>query len=413
LRDSKVRVAVVADFAEEGWPSMDLVADSLFDRLRAEQAGEITPSLIRPLFRRRFSRGSGEHEGRGPTKFNLDRLLNRFIDYPRHLQRLRDNFDVFHITDHSYAHLAHYLAKGRVIVTCHDLDAFRVALEPTAKAGSRNEAATVPRGRWLVAGPLRLMAARQLRGLQSAAIVGCDSNATRDELLQHRLVAADRTVTIHNGAAEGFSQQPDPEADLEAARMLGPIGGNTLEILHVGSTIPRKRIDVLLQVFAAIREANPGARLVRVGGPFTIDQANLARELNVEDAIVVLPFVTTKALAAIYRRAVVVLITSEREGFGLPLIEAMACGAPVLASDLAVFREVGGEASQFAPVCDVPAFAAVAQRLIRERIDDPASWNRRRTDALAHAATFTWSEYARRYTELYRRVAAEAVQSST
>src|SRR5580698_9222090 len=154
---------------------MDLVADSLFDRIRAEQVGDITPSLIRPLFRRRFSRSGGEHEGRGPTKFNLDRLLNRFIDYPRHLQRVRNNFDVFHITDHSYAHLVHYVAKGRAIVTCHDLDAFRVALEPSAKTGSVNEAATVPRGRWLVAAPLRLMAARQLRGLQSAAIVGCDS----------------------------------------------------------------------------------------------------------------------------------------------------------------------------------------------------------------------------------------------
>jgi glycosyltransferase involved in cell wall biosynthesis len=406
-------VAVVADFAEEGWPSMDLVADSLFDRIRAEQADDITPSLIRPLFRRRFSRGGDEHEGRGATKFNLDRLLNRFIDYPRHLQRLRGNFDVFHITDHSYAHLAHYVAKGRVIVTCHDLDAFRVALEPRAKAGSANEAATVPRGRWLVAGPLRLMAARQLRGLQSATMVGCDSDATRDELLQLRLVAADRTVTIHNGVAEGFSPQPDPEADREAALMLGPIGANEIEILHVGSTIPRKRIDVLLRVFAAIREGNPSARLVRVGGPFTVDQVNLARDLNLEDATVVLPFVTSKLLAAVYRRAALVLVTSEREGFGLPLIEAMACGAPVLVSDLAVLREVGGTALQFAAVGDVPEFAVIAQHLLRERIDDPASWKRRRTDALAQAATFTWSEYARRYAELYRQVAAEAAQSST
>jgi len=408
-------VAVVADFAEERWPSMDLVADSLFDRLCDEEANKISAVLVRPRFKWRFSRAVRDDECNGPSgsSFNLDRLLNRFIDYPGHLQRLRDNFDVFHITDHSYAHLVHYVAKGRAIVTCHDLDAFRVALEPRAKAGPVNEAATVPRGRWLVGPPLRLIAARQLRGLQCAAIVGCDSDATRDELLQHRLVAADRTVTVHNGVAEGFSPQPDPEADLEAVRRLGPIGANTLEILHVGSTIPRKRIDVLLRVFAAIREANPSARLVRAGGPFTTDQANLARELNVEDAIVILPFVTTKLLAAIYRRAALVLVTSEREGFGLPLIEAMACGAPVLASDLAVLREVGGATSRFAPVGDVPEFAAIAQSLIRERIDDPASWNRRRTDALAHAATFTWSEYARRYAELYRQVAAEAAQSST
>jgi glycosyltransferase involved in cell wall biosynthesis len=392
---------------------MDLVADSLFDRLRAEQAADVTPSLIRPLFRRRFSRDGEEHDGRGPTKFNLDRLLNRFLDYPRLLRRLRGNFDVFHITDHSYAHLAHYVAKGRVIVTCHDLDAFRVALEPRAEPRAVNEAAISPRGRWLVAAPLKLIAARQLRGLQSAAMIGCDSEATREELLQHRLVAADRAVTIHNGVAAVFSPQPDLEADHEAARMLGPIGPETFEILHVGSTIPRKRIDVLLGVFAAIRKANPNARLVRVGGPFTNDQVDLARDLNVEDATVVLPFVTSKVLAAIYRRAALVLVTSEREGFGLPLVEAMACGAPVVASDLAVLREVGGAASKFAPVGDVPAFSAIAQNLIRERIDDPASWTRRHANALERATNFSWSEYARRYAELYRQVAAEAAQSST
>jgi glycosyltransferase involved in cell wall biosynthesis len=392
---------------------MDLVADSLFDRLRAEQAGDITPSLIRPLFRRRFSHGGAAHKGNGPTKFNLDRLLNRFLDYPRLLRRMRGNFDIFHITDHSYAHLAHYVAKSRVIVTCHDLDAFRVALEPSAEPRAVNELANVSPGRWLVAGPLKLIATRQLRGLRSAAVVGCDSDATRDELLQYRLFVADRTVTIHNGVTADFSPQPDPEADREAARMLGPIGANAPEILHVGSTIPRKRIDVLLRVFAAIREGNPSARLVRVGGPFTVDQVILARDLNVEDASVVLPFVTAKLLAAVYRRAALVLVTSEREGFGLPLIEAMACGAPVLASDLAVLREVGGVASQFAPVGDVPGFAAIAQRLIRQRIDDPASWTRRRAAALARAATFSWSAYARRYAALYRRVAAEAAQSFT
>jgi glycosyltransferase involved in cell wall biosynthesis len=407
-----VRVAVVADFAEERWPSMDLVADSLFDRLRVEQAGHITPSLVRPPFRRRFSRDGGDHDGRGPTKFNLDRLLNRFVDYPRLLRRLRRNFDVFHITDHSYAHLAHYVAKGRVIVTCHDLDAFRVALESSAEPHAVNEAAISPRGRWLVAAPLKLMAARQLRGLQSAAMVGCDSDATRDELLQHRLIAADRAVTIHNGVAAVFSPQPDPAADCEAERMLGPIGANTLEILHVGSTIPRKRIDLLLRVFAAIREANPSARLVRVGGPFTNDQVDLARDLHVEDAAVMLPFVTSQVLAAVYRRAALVLVTSEREGFGLPLVEAMACGAPVLASDLAVLREVGGAASQFAPVGDVPAFSAIAQSLIRERTDDSAGWTRRGAAALERAAGFSWSEYARRYAELYRQIAAEAAQSS-
>ena len=399
----KLRVAVVADFAEEGWPSMDLVAGELFDRLRTEHADQVSPTLVRPPFWRRFSRAgdapahaNGEPGSPSQTRFNADRLLNRLVDYPRHLKRLRDDFDIFHITDHSYAHLVRSVPSSRAIVTCHDLDAFRIVLESAAES----------RPGKLIAMPLKLMAARQLSGLRRAAMVACDSLATREELSQHRLVEAGRTVTIHNGVADIFSPHTDSDADREAACMLGPARTGQLEILHVGSTIPRKRIDVLLRTFAAIRAAHPVARLVRVGGPFTLAQMKLARDLNVETAVAVLPFVERAVLAAIYRRAALVLITSEGEGFGLPLVEAMACGAPVIASDLAVLREVGGDNVQFAAVGDVPAWTEIALRLIRDRSGDPATCDARRTVALKHAATFSWSEYARRYVELYWQIAA-------
>ena len=397
-------MAVVADFAEEGWPSMDRVADELFDRLRTEQSSQVYPVLVRPPFKRRFSRAVGADDGvrLSRASFNADRLLNRFVDYPRHLRSLRGNFDIFHITDHSYAHLVRHVAAARAIVTCHDLDAFRIVLESK----------TVPRAKRLIARTLKIMAARGLRGLQSAAMVACDSLATRNELLRHLVIAADRTVTIPNGVAAVFSPHADPQADCEAARMLGAIRADRLEILHVGSTIPRKRIDVLLRTFAAIRAAHPAARLVRVSGPFTAEQVKLARELNVESATVVLPFVTSAVLAAIYRRAALVLITSEREGFGLPLIEAIACGAPVIASDLEVLREVGGDGVEFAAVGDVPAWISIALRLIRERTDNPARYDARRANALKHSASFSWSEYARRYAELYRQVADHGARAS-
>jgi glycosyltransferase involved in cell wall biosynthesis len=389
-----LRVAIVADFAEEGWPSMDLVADSLFDRLRLEHSDVVDAVLIRPHFKRRFSRtvsATKERDSFAKAAFNADRLLNRFIDYPRLLKRARDDFDIFHITDHSYAHLVIYIGARRAIVTCHDLDAFRSIIEPPLTARARL---------------IKLMAARELRGLQGAALVACDSDATRDELLHHRLVTPDLTVTIPNGVAPIFSAQPDPRADGEAERMLGPVRVDAPELLHVGSTISRKRIDVLLRIFAGIRETCPPARLLRVSGPFTADQGALARELGVEGATTVLPFVEPAILAAIYRRAALVLITSDHEGFGLPLIEAMACGAPVMASDLAVLREVGGNAAEFIPVGDVPAWVSTALRLIDERANDPARWTARRSDGFRRAAKFSWSEYARRYVELYRQVAS-------
>lgn len=372
---------------------MDLVADALFDRLRTEHFEGVDAVLMRPPFKRRFARRANTRKRNGLSRvmFNADRLLNRFIDYPRLLKRARHDFDVFHIIDHSYAHLVHQVEARRAIVTCHDLDAFRPVIEPSGTV-------------W---GPLlKAMSARELDGLQRAAMVPCDSDATRNELLRHRLVAADRMVTIPNGVAPYFRAQPDLQADRKAEILLGPIRADTLEILHVGSTISRKRIDVLLRVFAGIRKTYEAARLVRVSGSFTAEQAKLARELRVEEATTVLPFVEPAILAAIYRRAAIVLITSAQEGFGLPLIEAMACGAPVLASDLAVLREVGGEAVEYVAVGDVAAWISVVLRMLRERRYDHARWNARRSDGFKRAEKFSWSEYAWRYAGLYRQVAS-------
>lgn len=372
---------------------MDLVADALFDRLRTEQADEIDAVLVRPPFKRRFSRSASAAAGSRASKarFNADRLLNRFIDYPRRLRRVRNDFDVLHIIDHSYAQLASHAGTRPAIVTCHDLDALRPLIEPSATLRS---------------GFFRLMATRQLRGLRDAAMVACVSNATRDELLRNGLLAPGRIVTIPNGVAAIFAPQTDPQADQAAEILLGRSSAGRPEILHVGSTIARKRIDILLRVFAGIRETCRTARLVRVSGPFTSHQANLAHELGIDDAATVLPFVEAAVLAAIYRRAALVLITSEHEGFGLPLIEALACGTPVIASDLTVLREVGGGAAEFAAVGDVRGWISMARRLLEERTNDPARFSARRSERINHAAKYSWSAHARRYAELYRQVAS-------
>ncbi|MBF6559885.1 MAG: glycosyltransferase family 4 protein [Candidatus Binataceae bacterium] len=389
MAQTKLRVAVIADLVEEGWPSMDLVAEMLCDRLAVEHREELAATLVRPPMVRRFTRFAPQRGGRAAVKlrFNADRLFNRFVDYPRYLRTARPRFDVFHVTDHSYAHLVRDAVASRTVVTCHDLEAFQALLEP----------AIAPRAK-----PFRLMTARILEGFKAAAAIGCDSGVTRDEVLRYRLAAPERVATIPNGVSATFSPAPDALADRAAAELLGPAHAGAIEILHVGSTIARKRIDVLIRVFAAIREHRPAARLVRVGGPFTPAQDDLMRHLRVEDAVAVMPFVDRATLAAIYRRAAIVMVTSELEGFGLPVIEALACGAPVLASDLAVLREVGGGAARYAPVADVPKWTAAAIEIMRARDAAPAGMTARIGAALAQAAQFSWSEYARRYVAIYR-----------
>ncbi|HEX4209189.1 MAG TPA: glycosyltransferase, partial [Candidatus Binataceae bacterium] len=339
----RLKVAILCDLAEENWPSMDLVAKVLLEKLQANHRSQIEAVRIRPVFHRRFTRANAMRSS--ALMFNADRVLNRFIDYPRALKYCRNQFDVFHLTDHSYSHLLHYLPRSRTVVTCHDLDAFRCILEPGLDQRSL---------------PFRIMTRRIVDGLRQAAIVACVSEATRQQLLRFQLAAAERTTTILNGVDAIFTPDADPPADCDAARLLGPRRPEAVEILHVGSTIPRKRIDILLRVFAGIRESVPAARLIRVSGPFTPNQSALLHRLGLEQSTTIVPFIPTRTLAALYRRATLVVVTSDAEGFGLPIVEAMACGATVIASDLPALREIGSGAALFATVGDVDAMIGLA-----------------------------------------------------
>lgn len=372
-------VGVVADYAEEGWPSMDLAAELLVDGLRAHTPH--APTLLRPAMPRPFGRWTG-----GPGH-NADRVLGRHLAYPRWLRARAGDFALFHVADHSYAHLVDVLPPGRAVVTCHDLDAFRSLLEP----------ARDPRPWWF-----RRMMGRVLGGLRRAAHVVCDSDAVHAELLSHGLLPPDRVTTVPLPAHPDFAPAPDPAADAEAARLLGPARADAVDLLHVGSTVDRKRIPLLLDAFAAVRADVP-ARLVRVGGPLTAAQRRRAEAHGIAQSILELPFLDRRTLAAVYRRAALVVNPSEREGFGLPLVEAMACGASVLASDLTVLREVGGTAVRYVSSGDADEWAeAIRDELAR--LASPASREAARRMALDRAQRFTLAEYARGIASVYDRV---------
>ncbi len=377
-----LRVAVICDFLEEGWPSMDLTGNMLYRSLTEMFHGEIRASQLRPEFHQRLTRMAMIPRA---LARNVDRLANRFLDYPGWLRKRTGDYDLFHLVDHSYSQLVHELPAGRTIVTCHDLDTFRCLLEPSEEQ----------RPPWF-----RAMARRILNGFQRAAHVICNSAATRDQLLHYRLFRPDQLTVIHVGLSPAFTPLSNPEADAEATRLLGPASANEIGLLSVGSTIPRKRIDILLRVFAAIRRDLPYARLIRVGGAFTDAQLKLARDLGVAQYVEVLPFVDGDVLASIYRRSALLLQPSESEGFGMPLTEALACGCPVLASDIGSLREVGGSACRYCPVGDVEAWKGTAKQMLRE-YSDPQVLELWRQQAREHAARYSWEENARRTLEIY------------
>lgn len=382
---TRLRVALLADYLEEGWPSMDLVAEMLLDRLTREHASTIDVTMIRPPLRRRLSRVSNR-----TLAFGVDRVAARHWDYPRFAGALKTDFDLFHVVDHSYAQLVHELPADRTVVTCHDLDTFRSVLEPERE---RRSAA------------FRAMTRRILSGLRKAGHVVCDTEATRALLIAKASFTEAKTSVVHNGLHPSFTPVHEAAADCEAARLLGPRRTHT-DILHVGSAIARKRIDVLIRIAA---ELGQGVRLVRVGGAFTADQGALARDLGV--AVVVLPFVDRSTLAAVYRRSALLVMPSEREGFGLPLLESLACGTPVVASDIPALREVGGDAVTYCAVGEIEAWTTAIGALLEERERRPDEWTARQDRGTRRAHAFSWSTYAREIAALYDRVATGTADS--
>jgi len=382
----RARVAVICDFLEEHWPSMDLAGDMLCRYLAENGGAGFVPAQMRPSLHRRFSRLPFL-----PRRLarNADLLINRFGDYPLWLRGKRRDYDLFHLVDHSYGQLIHGLPPRRTVVTCHDLDTFRCLLEPE---------------REMRPGWFRAMTRRILGGFRQAAHVIAVSEATRSDLLRHGLFPPERISVVHNGVHPSCSALPDLKADAEAARLLPGDRPGAVSLLNVGSTLPRKRLDWLLRVFAAVRQQIPEARLVRVGGGFTKMQLQLASKLGVERSIVILPFLDRNILAAVYRRAAVLLHTAEAEGFGLPILESMACGCPVVASDVAVLREVGAAAATYCRLDNLDDWKATVTGLVRERTQDPRAWELRRQRGVAQSARFTWAENARQTAAVYRKI---------
>ena len=172
-----LRVGIVCDYLEERWPSMDLIGDMLMQTLPGVSGGRVEAVQLRPRMNQRWSKLP--LIGQSARMHLADRLTGRLWDYPRWLApRVRD-FDVFHVVDHSYAHVMRVLPAERTVVTCNDVDAITAALPATSAIG-----------------PEGLLAKSVLDGVSRAAHVACISEATRTELLASGRVDA-RTHERH------------------------------------------------------------------------------------------------------------------------------------------------------------------------------------------------------------------------
>ncbi len=190
-----------------------------------------------------------------------------------------------------------------------------------------------------------------------------------------------------------FHQAPDP-ARIEQARMR-----HGSFFLGVGVLAPQKNVARMIEAFA--RADNGATRLVLAGRPAG-DYAErvlrpLARQLGVAERVVFAGAVDDETLRALYHAAVALVYPSLGEGFGLPIVEAMACGCPVVTSNISSMPDVAGDAALLVDPRDVAALATALAR-VRDDSGPRADLMRRGHD---RAALFTWDAVARRTLDLY------------
>ncbi len=200
-----------------------------------------------------------------------------------------------------------------------------------------------------------------------------------------------------------FRQPPDPALVAEARRRYGPF------LLSVGVLAPQKNLERVLRAVARVSHADGGAtRLVLAGRPAGGYADTVLRPLAAslglaERVMFVEP--TDDELRALYHAAVALVFPSLVEGFGLPIVEAMACGCPVVTSTISSMPEVAGDAALLVDPRDAEALAAALSRLLT----DPALRSELRERGLTRSARFTWDAAARHTLRVYDEAAHASV----
>jgi glycosyltransferase involved in cell wall biosynthesis len=178
-----------------------------------------------------------------------------------------------------------------------------------------------------------------------------------------------------------------------------------LRLLHVGSNAFYKNVEAIIQAIPLLRRRlDDRVTFIKVGERFTPAQRELIEKLAVSDAVKHLGWVPDDELPSVYAAADVLLMPSLLEGFGLPVLEAMAASTPVVASNRGSLPEVVGDAALLVGPEDVEAFADAVVRLFTDTL--------LRTELISRgfqrAQQFTWDRAARAILDVYRSVDAEA-----
>jgi glycosyltransferase involved in cell wall biosynthesis len=234
-----------------------------------------------------------------------------------------------------------------------------------------------------------------------ASIVSTVSHHSRRDMAKFYRMPLEKIEVVPEGADTTLFRPIDDEQQLAAWRQR-VIGADVPFLLYVGKPTKRRNLPNVLRAFARLkREDGLPHRLVLIGSalPGTSFDA-LAEELSIKADIVTVPYASHAEIAVAYNAASVVLYPSSYEGFGMPVLEAMACGAPLIALNNTSIPEIAGGIAMLLEDAEVPTLIGG----IRRALADDAWRARMRTEGPKRAAAFDWRIVTAQYLALLRRL---------
>lgn len=312
----------MANYEPDGQQSMMRYAAWLGRSLEA-RGHPVTTVRPRPYFSR-----LAKHPGLSKYLGYLD----KFVLFPRQLRRLAKTHDLVHILDHSNSMYLKVVRRKPNLITCHDVLAIRAAKNEFAESPTRWSGKLLQR--WI------------LSGLCGARHVLCVSQKTAEDLKKFIQTPGTEIRVIHNALNWSYGPGAALPGDLQAK--LGLRIGQAY-FLHVGGNLWYKNRVGVLRIFARLVSMPEfsAAVLVLAGESMTASMRAVIREQQISERVIEAANVTNDELQALYCNALALLYPSLEEGFGWPILEAQACGCPVITTGQLPMSEVAGEAAVF------------------------------------------------------------------
>jgi glycosyltransferase involved in cell wall biosynthesis len=232
-----------------------------------------------------------------------------------------------------------------------------------------------------------------------AAHIIADCQVTKDDLIRHYRAVPER-ITVIYAAYDAERYRPADSTARTSARARYGLEGPYL--LYVGTLQPRKNLSRLLEAFARLRETREELTLVIVGKKGWLYEPlfRQVRELGLETSVFFTGYIPEDDLPLLLSGATAFVLPALYEGFGLPVLEAMACGTPVVCSNVASLPEVAGDAALLADPLDVEDLAEAMMRIV----EDTALRRELVARGLERVRTFSWERCARQTLEVLEKV---------